>query len=556
MLRRMKNIILFALLIPAGLFAQNEFDAIHREVEIVDSLVADTAAMDIQAIDADSVLINTYLRFDEGSPTTSTFLGSDATGIAAWDSVRAGDIAGAVSSGGGWVDNGTNITTITATDSVGVGATSTLALFHVTGTFNATGASQFGNTLGVTGVLTLSSTLIAGGDFDMAGFDIDNAGFLIINAATAPAGTEAYIVRDNTNDLTLNVPSGGSLNLATAGTNEVTFSATQMDLTGLNVVNMGTLGVGAITTTGNLAMGANDIGGFDQLQTTDATTLTLSGTSVTVTQMYHALTAEAAQTLDSLVTINGGVAGDLLILRPADTDDIFIDVGGGNIRGLDRTLDDVNDTWTALFDGTNWNELALGGILTGGGEANTASNLGGGLANFDSKSSVDLRFNSFSATDFDLAANLIAIDNATWAQDSELHTRSHAITSTSDHTATNWRLFHSNGAAAVAEIGLGTSGQVLTSNGAASAPSFQAASGGTDIKSGKELNILKDTSVNITFATAFTSTPNVVVTASRDTLKSGTFVITNESTTGFRLSALAGPDTNDVQWIATDAGDP
>ena len=46
------------------------------------------------------------------------------------------------------------------------------------------------------------------------------------------------------------------------------------------------------------------------------------------------------------------------------------------------------------------------------GEVNTASNLGGGLANFDSKSGVDLRFNSFLASDFNLASNLISLDYA------------------------------------------------------------------------------------------------------------------------------------------------
>lgn len=46
----------------------------------------------------------------------------------------------------------------------------------------------------------------------------------------------------------------------------------------------------------------------------------------------------------------------------------------------------------------------------GGGEVNTASNLGGGLANYDSKSGVDLRFNSFTASDFNLASNLISLD--------------------------------------------------------------------------------------------------------------------------------------------------
>ena len=50
-------------------------------------------------------------------------------------------------------------------------------------------------------------------------------------------------------------------------------------------------------------------------------------------------------------------------------------------------------------------------ITSGGsGETNTASNLGGGLANYSTKVGVDLQFNSFNATDFDLAANLISID--------------------------------------------------------------------------------------------------------------------------------------------------
>lgn len=56
----------------------------------------------------------------------------------------------------------------------------------------------------------------------------------------------------------------------------------------------------------------------------------------------------------------------------------------------------------------------------------------------------------------------------------QLHNQSHAITSTSDHTATNWRVFHSNDSGQVVEIALGAAGTLLTSNGASSAPSFQA----------------------------------------------------------------------------------
>lgn len=54
----------------------------------------------------------------------------------------------------------------------------------------------------------------------------------------------------------------------------------------------------------------------------------------------------------------------------------------------------------------------------------------------------------------------------------QLHDRSHAITSTSDHTATNWRLFHSNGSGQVVELAFGNSGQALISNGASAAPSW------------------------------------------------------------------------------------
>lgn len=50
----------------------------------------------------------------------------------------------------------------------------------------------------------------------------------------------------------------------------------------------------------------------------------------------------------------------------------------------------------------------------GGGTTETASNLGGGLANYSTTVGNDLRFNSFDAADFDLASNLISIDPTKW----------------------------------------------------------------------------------------------------------------------------------------------
>lgn len=62
--------------------------------------------------------------------------------------------------------------------------------------------------------------------------------------------------------------------------------------------------------------------------------------------------------------------------------------------------------------------------------------------------------------------------------DSRFHDRSHAITSTSDHTAGNWKVFHSNGSGQLVELALGADGTYLKSNGASLAPSFATPAGG------------------------------------------------------------------------------
>jgi hypothetical protein len=58
-----------------------------------------------------------------------------------------------------------------------------------------------------------------------------------------------------------------------------------------------------------------------------------------------------------------------------------------------------------------------------------------------------------------------------------LHTRSHTMTSTSDHTAGNWKLFYSNGSGEIVELGLGADNTVLKSTGTGSAPGFATVSG-------------------------------------------------------------------------------
>ena len=67
-------------------------------------------------------------------------------------------------------------------------------------------------------------------------------------------------------------------------------------------------------------------------------------------------------TTDDLATINGGTVGQLLILNAAHTDKtVVIKHGTGNIKcagGVDFSLDDAEDTWMGIHDGSNWLELS------------------------------------------------------------------------------------------------------------------------------------------------------------------------------------------------------
>jgi hypothetical protein len=54
-----------------------------------------------------------------------------------------------------------------------------------------------------------------------------------------------------------------------------------------------------------------------------------------------------------------------------------------------------------------------------------------------------------------------------------VHTRSHTMSSTSDHTAGTWKSFYSDGSGNVAELALGTDGYYLQSTGTGSAPRWQ-----------------------------------------------------------------------------------
>lgn len=145
---------------------------------------------------------------------------------------------------------------------------------------------------------------------------------------------------------------------------------------------------------------ANGIGGsIDFYLQNDA------GSPVPTNQIAWVLTDVTAGSIDSKLIFRGytnGVGGDWLTLASGTLR--LNQYGLGNFTGTPAYNLQVDASGNVI-------EGAVGG---GAGEANTASNLGGGLANFDSKSGVDLRFNSFASADFDLASNLITIDATKW----------------------------------------------------------------------------------------------------------------------------------------------
>lgn len=114
---------------------------------------------------------------------------------------------------------------------------------------------------------------------------------------------------------------------------------------------------------------------------------------------------------------NGSTKG---FLTAADWNTFNSKIGAGSVIGngltmnTDRILGRTTAGSGAIEEITIGSGLQLSGgalIATGsGGEINTASNIGGGLANWDSKVGVDLKFNTFLATDFDLTSNVIGID--------------------------------------------------------------------------------------------------------------------------------------------------
>lgn len=178
-----------------------------------------------------------------------------------------------------------------------------------------------------------------------------------------------------------------------------------------------------------------------------------------VAGIESALTTQYVQTNDPRLTLSPATSSTLGGVK----------IGSGVNVAVDGTISVTPGSYT-LPAAT---ATVLGGVKIGAGVSVTG----------DGTISVSTNYATLSGGVVPIAqlptgttSTTVALGNHTHAQ---LHDRIHAITSTSDHTATAWRTFYSNASGQVIELPLGASGTVLQSSGASAAPAFAAIQPGT-----------------------------------------------------------------------------
>lgn len=92
----------------------------------------------------------------------------------------------------------------------------------------------------------------------------------------------------------------------------------------------------------------------------DGTTLTIASGAIVAKTGWHLVDTQSAAATDDLDTISNGATGQVLTLTAASSArDVVVKDGTGNLKlAGDCTLDNVEDTITLLYNGTNWLEIA------------------------------------------------------------------------------------------------------------------------------------------------------------------------------------------------------
>jgi hypothetical protein len=227
---------------------------------------------------------------------------------------------------------------------------------------------------------------------------------------------------------------------------------------------------------GTDALAPSDIGAQSIFETASVTYSTDTTLTAARAKQYNAL---AFSSVDLTLPTSGHQLGDVVVVYRVPT-------GSGTLRVL-RGSPFVS-TWTVGFGeqfrwratGTGANDWEIvrvdshdASVIVSGTLKHERGGLEADVSAYDGL--LKISGGSTSQVSIGTGANDVAAGDHTHTQ---LHDRSHAITSTSDHTAGNWKIFHSNGSGEVVELALGDSGKVLQSNGASAAPTWETPSGG------------------------------------------------------------------------------
>ena len=179
----------------------------------------------------------------------------------------------------------------------------------------------------------------------------------------------------------------------------------------------------------------------------------------------------ASPSIDVAIT-SGAVSASVAVLGAAEPTLTTNTVTSG-LSGILKAASNTLEVATAGTDYVATNDSRLTDART------PTSHVHGGISNagaIGSTSGLPIK----TGTSGVLEVGAFGTSSGQFAQgnDSRFHDRSHAMTSTSDHTAGNWKVFHSNGSGQLVELALGADGTFLKSNGASLAPTFATPAGG------------------------------------------------------------------------------
>ncbi len=350
----------------------------------------------------------------------------------------------------------------------------------------------------------------------------------------------------------------------------------------------------ALVDTANIFSAAQSFGILDYTDAID----TIAAGVLTATVTYQSVAGEGAAD-DDLDTITAGTTGQYLIIRPSDDAVTITVTSAGNIfliGGNDFVMDDIEDTMTLIYDGTNWieisrNEVGGGGITSINTDTTAAQTIaaGAGLGIVDAGATHTLSVGA--GTGITVNANDVQI-SATYPGQISIDTLGTITSGTWNGTdidfaniqtiSTSSILGRITAATGDIEVLTGTQATTLIDTFTSALKGLAPASGGgtanflradgswvdpissvPDIKSGAD-TVALDGTTTVSFNTAFATVPNVVLNFSGNvdyaaSEKGLNLSVYNITVNGFTVRYDQFDGTEDpasFQWIATSAGDP